>query len=167
MGLPVVFRRLELVLAVTLAVADQIAKALLVRALPLHESVVVIPGLLNFTHVRNTGAAFGLFNALDFPYKSVVITLVAVVALVAIAFYAERFGANSRLSRVGLGLVLGGALGNLVDRARLGYVVDFVDAYWGSWHFWAFNVADAAITVGATALVLDMLLTARHVPTAR
>ena len=167
MVLPTVVRRLEFVLLVVIAAADQVTKAILVRALPLYDSLPVIPGFLNFTHVRNTGAAFGLFNAVDFPYKPAVITLVALLALVAIAVYAERFGADTRLSRVGLGLVLGGAVGNLIDRARLGYVVDFVDAYWRGWHFWAFNVADAAITVGAAALILDMLLTARHAPTAR
>lgn len=167
MVLPTVVRRLEFVLLAVIAVADQVTKAILVRTLPLYDSLPVIPGFLNFTHVRNTGAAFGLFNAVDFPYKPAVITLVALLALVAIAVYAERFGADTRLSRVGLGLVLGGAVGNLIDRARLGYVVDFVDAYWRGWHFWAFNVADAAITVGAAALILDMLLTARHAPTAR
>lgn len=165
--LPTVVRRLEFVLLVVIAIADQVTKAILVRTLPLYDSLPVIPGFLNLTHVRNTGAAFGLFNAVDFPYKPAVITLVALLALVAIAVYAERFGADTRLARAGLGLVLGGAVGNLIDRARLGYVVDFVDAYWRGWHFWAFNVADAAITVGAAALILDMLLTARHAPTAR
>lgn len=161
MVLPTVVRRLEFVLLAVIAAADQVTKAILVRTLPLYDSLPVIPGFLNFTHVRNTGAAFGLFNAVDFPYKPAVITLVALLALVAIAVYAERFGADTRLSRVGLGLVLGGAVGNLIDRARLGYVVDFVDAYWRGWHFWAFNVADAAITVGATSLILDEILRVR------
>lgn len=162
MVLPTVVRRLEFVLLAVIAAADQVTKAILVRTLPLYDSLPVIPGFLNFTHVRNTGAAFGLFNAVDFPYKPAVITLVALLALVAIAVYAERFGADTRLSRVGLGLVLGGAVGNLIDRARLGYVVDFVDAYWRGWHFWAFNVADAAITVGATSLILDEILRVRR-----
>ncbi len=106
----------------------------------------VIPGFLDFTHVQNTGAAFGLLNAADFPYKPVVMIGIAALALVAIAAYATQLGFHERLARFGLALILGGAFGNLIDRAVAGYVVDFVDVYWGDAHFWAFNVADAAIT---------------------
>jgi signal peptidase II len=143
--------------AAGVVVLDQLTKALVVRTMSLHASVEVLPGVFDFTHVRNTGAAFGMLNAVDFPFKSVVITTIAFAALIAIAFYAGRFGSDTRLARLGLALIVGGAAGNLIDRARQGYVVDFVDVYWRGWHFWAFNVADAAITVGATALILDML----------
>jgi signal peptidase II len=156
--------RHSLAFGVTLIVAvDQATKWLVERTLPLHDSVEIVPGLLNFTHVRNTGAAFGVLNAADFPYKPVVVALVALVALAAIAYYAAKFGQDTRLGRIAMTLVLGGAIGNLVDRAVRGYVVDFVDAYWGTWHFWAFNVADAAITVGAICLILDTLGAARRV----
>jgi signal peptidase II len=141
---------------------DQVTKALVVRYLPLHEGVNVVPGLIDLTHVRNTGAAFGLLNAADFPYKPVAITVVAVLALLAIAAYASQFATGSWWARIGVTLVVSGALGNLVDRARQGYVVDFVDVYWRGWHFWAFNVADAAITLGAIALALDILLSGRR-----
>ena len=67
-----------------------------------------------------------------------------------------------RMARLGLSIILGGALGNLIDRVRLGYVTDFVDAYWGTWHFWAFNVADASITIGAILVFADLLLVSRH-----
>jgi signal peptidase II len=108
-----------------------------------------------------------MLNAIDFPYKSLVLTAVAVVALVAVGAYAGRFASESSLARAGVALVISGAIGNLIDRARLGYVVDFVDVYWRGWHFWAFNVADAAITVGAVALALDILIGGRrHVPEA-
>jgi signal peptidase II len=153
-------------LIAAIVVADQITKAMLVAAIDLHESVTVVPGLVNLTHVRNTGAAFGVFNAVDCPYKSAVITVIAFGALLAIGVYAGRFASETLLSRLGLGLVLAGAVGNLIDRARLGYVVDFVDVHYKGWHFWAFNVADAAITVGAIALVLDMLGAGRHAPKA-
>jgi signal peptidase II len=150
-----------------IVVLDQVTKMLVVRWLPLHASVELIPGLVDLTHVRNTGAAFGMLNAVDFPFKSVVITTIAFVALVSIAFYAGRFGSDTAPARVGLALIVGGAAGNLIDRARQGYVVDFVDVYWHGWHFWAFNVADAAITVGAAALILDMIgIGRRHVPQA-
>jgi signal peptidase II len=151
------FRQPHVLIAAVIAVSDQVTKAIVVRELPLHGSVTVIPGLLDLTHVRNTGAAFGLLNAVDFPYKPLVITAVALVALVAIAVYASRYADDTAMTRVALGLVLGGAIGNLIDRARQGYVVDFVDFYWHGWHFWAFNVADAAITLGAIVLILDVL----------
>jgi signal peptidase II len=138
-------------------VADQITKIFVRRALPLHESRSIIPHFLDFTHVQNTGAAFGVLNAADFPYKSAVMILIAAAALIAISLYARQLGAHERLSRIGLALILGGALGNLIDRAIAGYVVDFVDVYWGDAHFWAFNLADASITIGAILVLLDML----------
>jgi signal peptidase II len=159
--------RATLWLVAAIVALDQVTKALVVWSLPLHGSVTVVPGLLNLTHVHNTGAAFGLFNSVDFPHKAVVLTLAALAALVAIAFYADRFGADTRIGRLGMALVVAGAVGNLIDRARQGYVVDFVDAHWRNWHFWAFNVADAAITVGAACVILDALLPRRsHVPEA-
>jgi signal peptidase II len=156
------FRRFELWVVLALVVLDQVTKALLVRGLALHESITVVPGLLNLTHVRNTGAAFGMFNAVDFPYKPVVITVLALAALAAIVTFAGRLASESLLARVGFTLVVAGAIGNLIDRATQGYVVDFVDVYWRGWHFWAFNVADSAITVGAAAIILDLLLSGRR-----
>ena len=150
-------RRLELIVAATIVVLDQITKAMVRPALALHESVVVIPGLLDLTRVHNTGAAFGMLNAVDFPFKTVVLSLVALVALGGVAWYAATVPITDRLARVGVAGVLGGAVGNLIDRATAGYVLDFVDAYWGTWHFWAFTVADAAITVGVIFMILDML----------
>jgi signal peptidase II len=147
----------EWLLIAAIVVADQVTKHLVVQRLELHESITIIPGLLDFTHVRNTGAAFGLLNAVDFPGKPLVIALVALVALIVMASYAAQLPPAHRIARAGLALVLGGAAGNLVDRIRQGYVVDYVDVYRGDWHFWAFNVADAAITVGVTLIVLDLL----------
>jgi len=87
----------------------------------------------------------------------VVIALVATAALVSIAIFAAGVAPHQRLARLGLALILGGAAGNLVDRVTVGSVVDFVDVYWGQYHFWAFNVADSAITVGVIGMMLDML----------
>ena len=75
--------------------------------------------------------------------------VIAALALIAISLYARQLGSHERLSRYGLALILGGAFGNLIDRMLSGYVIDFVDVYWHDAHFWAFNVADAAITIGA------------------
>jgi signal peptidase II len=107
--------------------------------------------------VHNTGAAFGMLNTVEFPFKTVVLSLVAAVALGGVAWYAATVPLGDRLARIGIAGVLGGAIGNLIDRASSGYVLDFVDAYWNGWHFWAFNVADAAITVGVIFMILDIL----------
>ena len=156
-------RPFELFLIAGVVVFDQLTKLTVRLTLPLHESRHIIPNLLDFTHVQNTGAAFGLLNAADFPYKSAVMIVIAALALVAISLYARQLGTHEQLSRYGLALILGGAFGNLIDRALSGYVIDFVDVYWGDAHFWAFNVADAAITIGAVLVLLEMLgLGRRH-----
>ena len=150
-------RSLELAVIAVIAALDQLTKFLVTRELPLLDTVAVIPGLLNLTHVRNSGVAFGFLNSADFAFKPAVMAVFALVALVGVGLYAAQLPMSHRWARVGLALIIGGAAGNLVDRARQGYVVDFVDAYWRGWHFWAFNVADAAITVGVAVLILDLL----------
>ncbi len=159
------FRRLEFWLFLAVVGLDQGSKAVVRQTIALHESIEVIPGLFNLTHVLNTGAAFGLFNAAEFPYKTLVIAMLAVGALIAIGLYAVSFGSETATARYALTLILAGACGNLIDRALHGAVVDFVDVYWQGWHFWAFNIADSGITVGAALLILDMLRAGRHVPT--
>ena len=148
---------LELGTMAIVVAADQLTKAIVRQVLPLGESRSIVPEFLDLTHVHNTGAAFGLLNAVDFPYKPIVMIAIAAVALVAIAAYATQLGFHERMARLGLALILGGAFGNLIDRASAGYVVDFVDVYWGTTHFWAFNVADSAITIGAILVLLDMI----------
>jgi signal peptidase II len=160
------WQRIEVWLTVLLVVIDQLAKLLVLQRIPLHATITVIPGLLNLTHVRNTGAAFGMLNAHDFAYKPLVVVALAVLALVGILWYAKKFAGDAWPSRFGFVLIVAGAVGNLIDRMTLGYVVDFVDFYVGGWHFWAFNVADAAITVGATLFAADTLFSRRHVPEA-
>ena len=147
----------ELWIAAAIVVMDQATKALVKARLPLHDSVTVIPGFFDLTHVRNTGAAFGMLNSMQFAYKPAVMVVVALVALAAVASYALTLPETQRIARYGLALILGGAAGNLIDRATLGYVIDFVDVYWRGVHFWAFNVADSAITVGVVLMLLDVL----------
>ena len=154
---PPLIRRPELVAIATIVGADQLTKFLVRSTIPLYAKRTVIPRLLDFTHVQNTGAAFGVLNAAAFPFKSALMIGIAALALVAISLYARQLGSHEKLSRYGLVLILGGAFGNLIDRAIWGYVVDFVDVYWGDAHFWAFNVADAAITVGAILVLLEMI----------
>jgi signal peptidase II len=153
---------LELWIAAFIVLLDQAAKAVVRSAVDLHESVVVIPGLFNLTRVHNTGAAFGMMDAAEFPFKTVVLALVGAAALVGLAVYALRLPMDQQLARIGLALILGGAAGNLIDRVSAGYVVDFVDVYWRGWHFWAFNVADSAITCGVALMILDLMGIGRH-----
>ena len=148
-------------------IADQITKFLVRERLPLHDSLTLIPGFLDLTHVRNTGAAFGLLNDIEFPFKPVVMILIALAALLAIGAYAIGLGPRDRIARTGLALILGGAIGNLIDRGAHGYVLDFVDVYYRGVHFWAFNVADAAITIGAALVLIEVILAGRqHAPAA-
>jgi signal peptidase II len=150
-------RKPEIFVALSVVILDQITKAMIRPSLALHQSVEIIPGFLDLTRVHNTGAAFGMLNSADFPMKTLVLSVVALIALGGVAWYAATVPLTDRLARIGVAGVLGGAIGNLIDRAKDGYVLDFVDAYWGGWHFWAFNVADAAISIGVVLMILDML----------
>lgn len=157
--------RLGLWISGAIVVLDQGAKALVRSRFELHESLEVIPGIFSLTRVHNYGAAFGLMNAAEFPFKTVLLSLVALAALSALMLYAGTLPVEQRIARAGLGLIAGGAAGNLIDRIGAGYVVDFVDLYWRGWHFWAFNVADAAITIGVAFMLLDLLgMRIRRVP---
>lgn len=145
-----------------LIVADQITKALVNSALGLYDSTTVIPGFIDLVHVRNEGVAFGLLNSTNLPYKAAITTTLALAALGGIALYARQLQPSEWVARLGLACILGGAVGNLIDRVRQGYVLDFVDVYWDMWHFWAFNVADASITIGAILVFVDLLLVKHH-----
>jgi len=150
-------RQLQLLIAGLVVILDQATKVVVRSRMDLYETISLIPGILSLTRVHNTGAAFGMLNSSDFPYKTVVVGLIATAALSGLAMYAATLDASQRLSRLGLALIIGGAAGNLIDRIAYGYVLDFVDAYYGTWHFWAFNVADAAISVGVGLMILDIL----------
>lgn len=141
--------------ALALTVADQATKAWIVSEFGLYEAKAVFPRFFHIVHVRNTGVAFGLLSNLDPRWVNpllVLATLLAVAALLAYVYVLPERGP----APFGLGLILGGAVGNLIDRARLGYVVDFLDVHWYHHHWPAFNVADIGITVGIGLLLLDM-----------
>jgi signal peptidase II len=156
-------RTLEIWLPLAILALDQVTKELVRRTLDLHASTTVIPGFLDFTHVRNTGAAFGILNSADFAYKTALIAVIASAGLIGVAVYSASLSSHQLAARVGLALIIGGAAGNLIDRIWAGYVVDFVDVYWRDYHFWAFNVADSAITIGVVIMILDMLGVRTHV----
>ncbi len=145
-----------LVLTAGIIVAlDQATKYLVVHYLT--SRVVIIPGLVDMVRVYNRGIAFGMFNSGQCLFRTTVLTILSVAVFV-ILFAAYLFSKDmTRLSMAALSLIMGGAVGNLIDRIRLGYVVDFIDAYIRSAHWPAFNVADSAITVGAILLAIDLL----------
>lgn len=150
-------RPVHLWVVLAIVLLDQAVKAAVRPRLGLFDSITVIPGFFSLTRVHNTGAAFGLMNSVDIPFKTAVMALVQTTALVGLALYAATLAPGQRLTRVGLSFVIGGALGNLIDRVYAGYVLDFFDFYSGGWHFWAFNIADASITIGVALMVLDLL----------
>jgi signal peptidase II len=150
-------RHLEVWLPLVIVAVDQTTKAMVRASVPLHESVTIIPGFMDITHVLNSGAAFGILQGADFPFKTVAIAVIAMAALIGVGMYAASIAHHQLIARVGLALIIGGAAGNLIDRVLAGSVVDFVDVYWKTHHFWAFNVADSAISVGVAIMILDML----------
>jgi signal peptidase II len=152
----------QLAVAGLIVVADQLTKLLIRRDFELYDSTAVIPNLFSLTRIHNTGAAFGLLDGVDLPFKTALLAVVSVAALAGLVMFAVSLPEIHRLARVGVALVVGGAAGNLIDRLWLGYVVDFVDVYWSGWHFWAFNVADSAITVGMALIILDQIGVGRH-----
>ena len=146
-------------IAVAVFVADQVTKATVVRRIPERAAIPVVPGFFNLTHTTNTGVAFGLFSESPAPWKTALLVAISVLLLVAVV---GLIWSSQRLrweSSIGLPLILGGALSNLFDRIRVGRVVDFLDFYFRSYHWPAFNLADSAIVVGAGFLILQVLLT--------
>ena len=146
-----------LLLIAAVVVFDQLTKALVVRQIGLHDYVPLVDGLVSLSHVRNHGAAFGLLSDWNLPYQSLLLSTLSLAALTAIATYFVRLPVAARLPRTALALVLGGAVGNVIDRLRLGYVVDFVHVYWREYQWPDFNAADSAITIGVALLVIDIL----------
>lgn len=132
-----------LLLTIGIVLLDQITKYLVTLRFQLSESLVLVPGFFSLTYVRNIGAAWGMLGG----WNGVLVALSAVV-LVLLILFRRSFLTDSLIHRLSLGLMLGGIAGNLFDRIRFQYVVDFLDFYWRNHHFPAFNVADSAICIG-------------------
>jgi signal peptidase II len=150
-----------IVSAILLGAADQASKVWAVRNLPLFELREVVHGFFGLVHVRNTGVAFSLLSNLDPRWVHPLLILATVLAMGAVLAYIAFLPCRGA-APVGLGLILGGAIGNLIDRARLGYVVDFLDLYWRNHHWPTFNVADIGITVGVVLLLIDMVVSPKE-----
>ena len=141
------------VVASAVVMADLATKAIVEARIPLHRMIPVVDGLLALVHVRNTGAAFSLLAGAPEAVRVPLFVGVAIAAAVAVVAFVRKLDDRQWGLAAALALVLGGAVGNLVDRLRYGAVVDFVLVYWRNWHWPAFNVADSAISVGVAVLV--------------
>jgi signal peptidase II len=142
-------------IAASVIVLDQLTKFAATDYLTQHGEIQLVP-FLNLVLVHNTGAAFGFLSGAG-GWQNVFFIIVAVAACAFILWMSWRLSAKDKLLAIALMLVLGGALGNLLDRLVHGYVIDFIDVYYGTWHWPAFNVADSAITIGAILLIIDAL----------
>jgi signal peptidase II len=145
---------LLLIVAPPLLVLDQWTKLLVDSRFRLHESVPLIDNFLTLTYVRNKGAAFGILSdsAIRIPF----FITVSCIALIGILWYLRKIEFTQRLQRWAMALIFAGALGNLIDRVRIGEVIDFIDVHWYRHHWPAFNVADSAITIGVGLLLIDL-----------
>jgi signal peptidase II len=141
---------------------DQLTKVVVVRELSLGRVIPVVPGFFNLIHIRNTGIAFGMFNDGAALGKTLLLTTAGILALGFLVWILRDMDADDLLGGLAVGCVAGGAIGNLIDRLRLGEVVDFLDVYWRSHHWPAFNMADSAITVGVALLIIHELVALRR-----
>jgi len=158
------YRLFAYILAATVFLLDRVSKALIQAKMSLWDTYVVIPGVFNIVHTENKGAAFGLFADSSSEWRTFFLLGLSLVVLVLVAGALWHPSGVSRWMRLGLALVLGGALGNVFDRVVSGAVTDFLDFHAGGYHWPAFNVADSAITTGALLLLLDLWRTGRKAP---
>ena len=141
-------------------VIDQTSKAWVTQSLHLGDDQSVIPGFLNFTYAQNPGVAFSMFDNLGDAGR-LGLSILGLVASTLVLYFLWRTQRTQLQVSGALALLLAGILGNVADRIRLGFVVDFIDVQLGSWHYDVFNLADAAICIGAVLLILDTIIGAR------
>lgn len=140
-----------------LVVLDQASKLIVDATIPLHYSIPVIESFFNLTYIRNSGAAFGIFADLDDSLRRPFLILFSLVAIGFILHLLRRLGAEEKATSIALVLILGGAVGNLIDRLFYGEVIDFFDFYWSPFHWPAFNFADSFITIGVAILAFRLV----------
>jgi len=146
-----------IIIAGIIIVADQITKAVVLSKMALYQSISVIPGFFNLTHIHNPGGAFGFLAQQNPALRIGVFLFASSIAIVLIFLFYRQIPKTHPILSAGLALIFGGAIGNLVDRIRFGKVVDFLDFYIGKIHWPAFNVADSAITVGVAIFLVHLV----------
>jgi signal peptidase II len=150
-------RRYVLLIAAIILLLDRWTKHLVETRLPLYSGFDVIPGFFRITHTVNPGAAFSMFSESTSPYRTAGLIAFTLIALIVLTLLIWKLPRRWTLSALSLGLILGGAIGNLYDRVRWHEVTDFLLFYYHHWEFPVFNFADSAITVGATLMVIELL----------
>lgn len=151
------------IIAALVVVIDQISKWLVVAYVPLYGKINLLP-FLDVTHIRNPGAAFGIFRELPESFRLPLFIVVLIAAVVVIVYFLSKTGGSDKLLVVSLSLILGGAIGNSIDRFRLRYVTDFIDFHWfgdPALHWPPFNLSDSAITIGVVLILFDTFIIKR------
>jgi len=149
--------RLALIVGSTVLVLDQVTKALVENLMHLYQSIEIVPYFAHLTYLKNTGAAFGVLAGTRSPVRMVFFVLVSSVAIGCVLYLLKNLRPGRTSVVTSLALILGGAVGNLIDRLRMGEVIDFIDLHWHHLHWPAFNVADSSITIGVILLFIQMI----------
>jgi signal peptidase II len=147
--------RIVSILAGVIIVLDQITKIWVQGSISMYESIPIVPGFFDLVHVLNKGAAFGFLNRADIHWQTYFFIAVSALAVVLIFHLVRTVDREDSFLFTGLGCILGGALGNMIDRIRIGQVIDFLDFHAAGHHWPAFNVADMAISIGALLLLIS------------
>lgn len=153
--------RLYIAIVAFLVFADQLTKFWIISHFSLYDSQVVIPGFFNLVYVTNKGAAFSMFASVESPVRHYFFVSINIIAFLGLSIAAFKMRRNHLLYTISFALIAAGALGNVIDRIRHGAVIDFLDFYFGSYHWPAFNVADSSICVGVAILFIINFLDAQ------
>ena len=144
-----------MILAAVIVIADQITKAIATAELTMYKAVAVMP-MFNFTLMHNEGAAFSFLSDAG-GWQRWFFTIISLVVSIVLVFWIKKLKPEEKIQAMAFSLILGGAVGNLIDRVRFGYVVDFIEIYYHQYSWPAFNIADSAITIGVIILIVDTL----------
>ena len=164
MSRPILRYLLLAFVAGTVIIVDQMTKLSIMQNMRLHESIPIIPNLFSLTYIRNPGAAFGLLAGSSNAFRMLFFGLTSVFALALLGTILVRLPAGDWLGQLSIAAILGGAIGNLLDRLRYGEVIDFLDVYIDTYHWPAFNVADSAISVGVVFLIIHFAFEKKEMP---
>jgi len=150
--------KLLIIVAPLVIVIDQLVKLYVDHSMEVSQSIEILENFFHFTHIRNRGAAFGMFAGANESYRLPFFLLITFIAIGVILYMVRSYKDGSLFYPLSLALILGGAIGNMIDRVRMGEVIDFIDVHWYQHHWPAFNVADSAISIGVFFLFIQMFI---------
>ncbi len=145
-----------LTISLIVIVLDQLSKIWVIRNIALYDSIDIIAGFFRLFHIRNTGAVWGILDR-GSPLITLILTILSILAFFIMLWMFHKTDQTCRLDLIALTLIMGGAVGNIIDRIRFGYVVDFIELYHRSYHFPTFNIADSSLTIGVSLLIISIL----------